>query len=326
MQKIVFKHLDEAIPSVLTALEVWRRKDTAATIRELLMAIKIELPSTDGIKCQQHPNSEYFDLEKLASFDKSNGSIQSTPNGDVINLVKDFPKNSVWSDDKVWREFLCGVIIHFWRHYRSRSTVEKCRDEFLSSAKKRSGYGTHRYYPSVIKISVQTLQHELASHQPNSLKSYLSDDNNNDICSISSKPLIWASVESYLTCQISQEVAHDLKELNTIKKSLQLSICSEKIVVTEITIVQVKSMCGKSDVLSSTKTFADVQEIMLLDIVCWGYDDQSITVKFKQRGNGHEASYYSDDKDEGTTSSKIKVSNIHYNLIYYPINKSWKNT
>jgi hypothetical protein len=326
MQKIVLKHLDEAIPSVLTALEVWRRKGTAATIRESLMAIKIELPSTDGIECQQHPNPEYFDLEKLASFDKSNCSIQSTPNEDVTNLLKDFPKNSVWSDDKVWRDFLCGVIAHFWQHYRSRSTIEKCRDEFLSSATKRSGYGTHKYYPLVIKISVQTLQHELASHQPNSLEIYLSDDDNNDICSISPKPLIWASVESYLTCQISEEVEHDLKELNTIKKSLQLSICSEKIVVTEFTMVQVKSLCGKSDVLSSTETFADVQKIMLLDIVCWGYDDQSITIKFKQRGKGHEASYYSDDEDEGTTSSKIKVSNIHYNLIYYPINKSWKNT
>ena len=195
----------------------------------------------------------------------------------------------------------------------------------MSSAKKRSGYGTHKYYPSAIKISAQALQHELASQQPDSSKSCLSDDNNNDICSISPKPLIWASVESYLTCQISEEVAHDLKELNTIKKSLKLSICSEKIVVTEITMVQVKSMCGRSDILSSTESFADVQKIMLLDIVCWGYDDQSITIKFKQRGSRHEASYYSDDEDEGTTSSKIKVSYILHNLMYYPINKSWKN-
>jgi hypothetical protein len=37
MQKIVFKHLDEAIPSVLTALEVWRRIKAMAVFSQLLM-------------------------------------------------------------------------------------------------------------------------------------------------------------------------------------------------------------------------------------------------------------------------------------------------
>ena len=38
-------------------------------------------------------------------------------------------------------------------------------------------------------------------------------------------------------------------------------------------------------------------KISLDEILSWGYNDNTIILKFKQRGSGHEASYYSDDDD-----------------------------
>ena len=341
MQKVVMKNLDEAISSVLTALDVSKRIDAAVTIREQLVPTTFESTLTDmafgsGNKYHKFSNASFAGLKKSVSLDKGGCSIQSVHSpkpsleSNVINVVEGVSKSSDWSDDIVWREFLSRIIVHFWQYNRNRLTIEECRDEFLSSAKNCFGYGTHKYYPSEIKISIQSLQQEPTSHQnripncPTSSKSFLSDvdDNSN---SISPKPLIWASVESYLTCQINEEVSHDLKELNTIEKSLQLSICCEKIVVTEITMVQVKTMYGNKDVLSRMETSVEVQRIMLSDIVCWGYNDLSIAIKFKQRGNGHEASYYSDDEDEDTKNPKDEVSDVAYDLIQYSINTSQKN-
>ena len=333
MKEVVMQHLNGAIPSLLTALNVSKRRDAAATLRELLTPIILDSFSTDsafasGSKYQQISNPAFVGLKKSISRDKSDRGIQPvhvlqpSPKGDVINLIKDVPENSDWSENTIWRDFLCRIIVHFWQHFRNRLTIEECRDEFLSSAKKSFGYGTHKYNTSAVKIIIQSLQPTSHQHQNmncrSSTKSYVSDiDENNN--SISPKPLIWASVESYLTCQNNEEVSQDLKERNTIKKTLQLSICCENIVVNEITIVQVNSMFGNNDVLSSTERSSEIQKIMLSDIVCWGYNDQSIAIKFKQRGNGHEASYYSDDEDEDAKNTNVEVSDVIYHLIYYPI-------
>ena len=192
----------------------------------------------------------------------------------------------------------------------------------MSSAKNCFGYGVQVYNPSAIRISIQSLQHEPTPGQNQiqsfhrSTKSNLGDFEDSNY-SISPKPLIWASVDSYLKCQINEEVSHDLKELNIINKSLLLSVCCQKIVVTEKTIVQVKSMYGNSDLLSSTETSTEIQRIMLSDIICWGYNDQSIAIKFKQRGRGHEASYYSDDEDDDAKSPKFEVSDVVYLPVCY---------
>ena len=333
MQKFVTEIIEEAIPSVLTTLEVSNRQDAAITIKELVMPFVFDTSQKEyeydsGIQYGQLPNRNFVGIQDSVFFDKSECSIQSIhsfhlpPRSDFIDLMKDYSESTDWSDDKIWREFLSSVVVQFWQHYRNRLTIEECRDEFLSSAKNCFGYGVQIYNPSAVRISIQSLQHEPTPCQ-NQIQSILISakfnlgDLEDSNYSISPKPLIWASVDSYLECQINEEVSHDLKELNTIKKSLLLSVCCQEIIVTEKTIVQVKSMYGNSDLLSSTETSTEVQRIMLSDIICWGYNDQSMAIKFKQRGKGHEASYYSDDEDDDAKSPKLEVSDAVYLPICY---------
>ena len=325
--------IDEAIPSVLTTLEVSNRQDAAITIKKLVVPIVFgsslkEYECDRGIQHENLPNKAVVGIQSSDLSEKSDCSIQSIhsfhtpPKNGYIDLIEGFSESTDWSDDKIWKEFLSRVVVQFGQHYRNRLTIEECRNEFLSSAKNCFGYGVQIYNPSAVRISIQSLQHEPTPCQSKiqnlhrSTNSILGDFEDSNY-SISPKPLIWASVDSYLKCQMNEEVSHDLKELNMIRKSLLLSVCCQQIVVSEKTIVQVKSMYGNSDLLSSTETSTEIQRIMLSDIICWGYNDQSIAIKFKQRGRGHEASYYSDDEDDDAKSPKFEVSDVVYLPICY---------
>ena len=135
LQKVVTELIDEAIPSVLTTLEVSNRQDAAITIK------KLAVPFLFGLSLREYEHDRGIQCEKFRAgiqssvlSDKSDCSIKSIlsfhipPKNGLINLIEDFSESTDWSDDRIWREFLSRVVVQFWQHYKNRLTFEECRN------------------------------------------------------------------------------------------------------------------------------------------------------------------------------------------------------
>jgi hypothetical protein len=203
------------------------------------------------------------------------------------------------SEDSLWSDFLCTIIVKLWLLLLNL-TAQECREQFLSSARHLIGYGAVSFYPSAVRINILTLQEEIelkgrAGAAQIDLEHVGSDDG-------TSKIPIWTTLQTEYSCNTRSGQAWNSHNLTQVTTTIHVQINSQEVLVTEHSNTRTimseqfnlqKSRGSTSDVKSKKVLF----KIMIDEIISWGYNENKIILKFRQRHPGHEASYYSDDDD-----------------------------
>lgn len=309
--------LDKSLPPNLTDMTPLCRANVSEIIKSQLHAMieevtDLEVTFEDGFGFDLFPNIMGLNCLERTAQSRNRGKFRILthyPIDDSTLSIEAVAKREKtvdinWSDDAVWREFLCCTIVRLWLLHIDTLTARDCRDEYLLAAKQCIGYGAAKYHPSAVRISVLVLQHMTEVSQKrsptrgkwNAHTGYDDSSIDDDVRSNSKMPVYVAMVSEY-TCHTHTEQTGSPIESVVVGTSLELSITCEEVTITECT--------DGTHVSNSQKVLI---KIAMDDIISWGFDEATLVIKFKQRGGGHEASYYSDDEDEDDSMELAQVS------------------
>jgi hypothetical protein len=338
MQEIVMNALDKSLPSTLIEMTPLRRADDSETIKNQLHAIieevtDLEVTFEDGFGFDLFPNIMGLNCLERTARSRNRGKFRILTHYPIddptlsIEAVAEREKtvDINWSDDSVWREFLCCTIVRLWLLHIDTLTARDCRDEYLLAAKECQGYGAEVYHPSAVRISVLVLQHMTEVSQKRSPTrgkwnahtgyddSSIDDDNRSN-----SKMPVYVAMVSEYTCHTHTEQTGSPIETVIVRTTLELSITCEEVTITECTIIDraenlnapsvVEYALNDSTHVINSNSQKVLIKIAMDDIISWGFDETTLVIKFKQRGGGHEASYYSDDEDDEDCIDMVQVS------------------
>jgi hypothetical protein len=307
MKEIVKCSFESVLPIKLKNMVSSNRDDARNAIQSRSQFL------VNNVICKEYPHESEV---KIKEFDNIDSACQSRASSKLKrSLLKNALKISRnlkpsettdLSDDSLWSDFLCTIIVKLWLLLLNL-TAQECREQYLSSARQLIGYGAVSFYPSAVRISILILQEDLeltgqADAAQIDSERVGSDDG-------SSKIPIWTTLQTAYSCNTRTGQAWNSHNLTQVTTTIHVQINFQELLVTEHsetrTIVSEQFNMQKiSGSISDMKSKKVLFKIMIDEILSWGYNENTIILKFKQRRSGHEASYYSDDDDNNDSDEE----------------------
>jgi hypothetical protein len=212
------------------------------------------------------------------------------------------------TDDSLWSDFLCTTIVKLWLLLLNL-TAQECRDQYLSSARHLIGYGAVSFYPSAVRISILILQEDIKLSGQADAAQIDSERVGSDSDDGASKIPIWTTLQTAYSCNTRTGQAWNSHNLTQVTTTIHVQINYHEVLVMEhsVTRTTVSKQFNKQKFpgfISEMKSEKVLFKILIDEILSWGYNENTIILKFKQRRSGHEASYYSDDDDNNDSDGE----------------------
>lgn len=224
----------------------------------------------------------------------------------ALNISRNLESTQIsdLSDDSLWNDFLCNIIVKLWL-ILLHLTAQECREEYLSSARRLIGYGAVNFYPSSVRISILTLKEDNSTTWQTGVAQINAENGGNDDgYHVTSKIPVWTTLQTVYDCNTRTERAWNSHNLIRVATTIRVEINFQELLVTEHSLIRTIISGQTNDLRKSHGCTSDVKskkvlfKILIDEILSWGYNENTIILEFKQRGSGHEASYYSDDDDK----------------------------
>lgn len=310
MKEIARNSLEKALPTKLLNMASSNRADAVNMIESRSQYLVNQV-----IRREFHNENEFeideFDVNHTACQIRANSNLKRSFVRNALKTSNNLKPNHIpnWSDDSLWKDFLSTVIVRLWLLLLNL-TAEECREQYLSSARRSIGYGAVNFYPSAIRINMMTLQEECEFTGPTGVVKIdieNSGSNDDDGYYTSSKIPIWTTLQTEYSCNTRSRQSSDSTNLTRVTTTIQVDINFREVLVTEHSITETDILEDKTriKITSNIKSKKVIIKIMIDEILSWGYNENTVILKFKKRGYGHEASYYSDDDENDTNDNNI---------------------
>lgn len=304
MTEIVKCSFESVVPMNLKSMTLSNRNDARNAIQSRSQFL------VNHVIWREFPNDsesaiKEFDVTDLARQTRASRKHKQSLLRNALKISRNLESTQIsdLSDDSVWNEFLCNIIVKLWL-ILLHLTAQECREEYLSSARRLIGYGTVNFYPSSVRISILTLKEDNGSTRQTGVAQIDTENGSSDDgYHVTSKIPVWTTLQTVYGCNTRTERAYNSHNLTRVATTIRVEINFQELLVTEHSLIRTISS-GQINLRKSHGCTSDLKskkvlfKILIDEILSWGYNENTIILEFKQRGSGHEASYYSDDDDK----------------------------
>lgn len=305
MKEIVKSSFESVLPIKLKNMIPSNRDDAKNAIQSRFIflvnhVIRSEFP--DVCVSESEVEIKEFDVTDFAFQSRASRKLKRSLHRNALKISRSLKPTEICdlSDNFLWSDFLCTIIVKLWL-LLVNLTAQECREQYLSFARYLIGYGAVKFYPSAVRIGILTLQEEIDSTGQMDAANGGSDDNYH-VTYDNSKIPRWTTLETVYCCNTSTGQVWNSHNQTQVTTTIQVEINFQGVLVMEHSVTRT-IMSEQTNLQKCRESTNDMKskkvlfKISLDEILSWGYNDNTIILKFKQRGSGHEASYYSDDDD-----------------------------